>query len=134
MKPFILVAAMALIATATPVPAQLSSQPPPPITVYGNAAVICQVWLNEPQTGPDHIAHQQWLLGYVSGYDMFVANNESLVTSNDGIIGYLDNVYCPNRPNDTIAAAGAALVDDTRRRISYPSLHFSSPPAIQYSN
>jgi hypothetical protein len=130
MKPLTLLIAATLVVVAAPVMAQ---QKQPAITLYGDASVTCQTWLSEPQNGPDHQAHQQWLLGYLSGYDMFVANNESLGSSNDGVTGYLDARYCPNHPNDTIATAGAALVDDMRSRTGYPLLRYSAP-ATQYSN
>ena len=118
---------------ATPALAQSPAQGPHPIVVYGYGSVTCQTWLSEPQDGADHIAHQQWLLGFLSGYNMFIAYNEGTASDNSGITGWLDARYCPVHPNDTIATAGAWLVDDMRVRLNATRL-WPAPPTPTYTN
>lgn len=128
--------AMMLLAAASPnlaVPAS-AQQTAPIVTLYGAAGTTCQTWLSEPPNGPDHQAHMQWLLGYVSGYNMSVANNEALaIDGNDGVTGWLDARYCQFHPDDAIATAAARFIDEARSRLGYPLLRYS-PPALRYSN
>ena len=90
------------------------------------------------RTDSEHIAHQQWLLGFVSGYNAFIADGASIPPDSAGTIGWVDYYGCPHGPDlplqngdMTIAQVGIALVEFTRQRTNYSRLWPPLPP-VQY--
>lgn len=112
----------------TPLPPLVSVPSPPPgatfrwIPVFGAGSATCQTWLAEPQNGPDHRAHQQWLAGFLSGYNIFNASGATGASDSAAIEGWIDHEYCPPNPTKTIAEAAISLVNFTRGRTNYPAL------------
>jgi hypothetical protein len=124
--------------TPAPTPRPAPAPPARPITIAGFGSVTCRTWVSEPQNGPEHIAHQQWLLGFVSGYNAFIADGASIPPDSAGTIGWVDHYGCPHGPDLplqngdlTIAQVGIALVEFTRQRTNYPRLWPPRPP-VQY--
>ena len=113
----------------TPAPQPAPAPPRQPITISGAGSVTCGTWLSEPQNGPDHIVHQQWLVGFISGYNAFIGDGATVPPSSNGITGWIDYEFCPASLDATIAQAGISLVEFTRQRTHYPRLWPPFPPA-----
>jgi len=125
-----------LLATCAPAGAQTlapsPSSPARPLAIAGAGSVTCPVWAAEPANGAEHIAHQQWLVGFVSGYNAFVADGASVPPGSDGIVGWVDHCFCPASPDQTLAQAGISLVEFTREQANYKRLWPPFPP-VRYS-
>lgn len=118
-----------------PVPLPPSGRPMAPLarplTISGAGSVTCRTWTSELQTGPDHLAHQQWLVGFISGYNAFIQDGANVPPDSSGIIGWADNEACRGSPDMTLAQMGIALVEFTRQQSHFNRLWPPTPP-VQY--
>lgn len=58
-----------------------------------------------------------WILGFISGLNVFGANNGNVAPGlqADGLLGWIDQ-YCSAHPLDRVTLAGFKLVDELKRR------------------
>jgi len=88
--------------------------------IKGAGATTCGAWLRDRQHN-DHFSQLNWVLGYISSYNMFVYNGKDP----NGIFGsvdpeaiqaWLDN-YCREYPLDPVARGATTLVNELKSRV-----------------
>jgi hypothetical protein len=106
-----------------------SSCPAAPATgphAYGPGAVSCAVWTTD-QTNPVRAAADiDWLLGYITAYNEYVAPGGDVLGSMDyhGARAWL-GAYCQAHPFDSVSAAVETLLSSLQPRKSWlPPLRF----------
>jgi hypothetical protein len=117
---------LALIAAVTLGPSQtravtVDAMPPPPdsaeYAVYGHGRQPCSAYLRarEQALSGAYLEinyFRQWMAGYMSGYNLFrLGGNSSVAKQGDeNLIESRLETYCRQRPEETFAAAAAAIV------------------------
>jgi hypothetical protein len=80
-------------------------------TGMGNGTASCGTWTVARRDGRA-VAHQEWVLGFLTGFGFGRAGNSDPLNGVDGqwVWVWIDN-YCQAHPLDPILKAGIAFVD-----------------------
>ncbi len=97
------------------VPAVADTSPADTFTVRGFGGISCGRWTaDRREAGLPAIADQNWVLGFVTGYDAFEGNGDvGRDVDNDALAAWLDT-YCQAHPLDNLATASQRLVEALR--------------------
>jgi hypothetical protein len=108
--------ALALAIAALPLGG--AAEPTPTFHALGPGNMSCGTWAEYRRDGGmPAIAVQDWVAGYLTAYNEWVApdGNISGGTDNDGLAAWIDN-YCQLHPLDNVAQAASALVAALKAR------------------
>ena len=88
--------------------------------IYGITPIpSCGAWTAARSAhGGDEIAMKYWLLGFVSGRNMYEPNAQGgmkSITDPEALEAYIDQ-YCQAHPLDELTQAAAGLIDELRQR------------------
>ncbi len=91
----------------------------PRYEILGPGAAPCGTWTSQRQL-PDQalaLSNQTWVLGYITAYNEYLATSGNVAagTDSDGIAAWIDT-YCAAHPQDDLAHAARALIEDLRAR------------------
>ena len=110
------IAVAAPLLAALPAPAHAQKQS---FIAYGAGGLPCSQWNANKDSGPlAHMQDQQWLWGFISGF-----NNYALAADADaaggmdasGMAAWMDN-YCAFHPSELIASGAQALAKELQER------------------
>ncbi|MFI4934731.1 MAG: hypothetical protein ACHP7N_08955 [Caulobacterales bacterium] len=94
------------------------AQPSRSYESLGAGVGSCGVWTQDRATSHGAWSEDlEWVLGYLSAYDRFVARNGMVAKHTDsaGVTAWLDT-YCTAHPLDEMHRAADALVQDLKRQ------------------
>jgi hypothetical protein len=84
---------------------------------------------NTPQRSPEHEVYKKWVLGFVSGANVYQSLGADFLrnTDSDAIAAWIDN-YCRQNPLHGITQAVNELIDVLQRRGETPLTPLPIPP------
>jgi hypothetical protein len=85
------------------------------VMIWGVGTYSCGAWTASSADSSTRVQQQQWLVGFVSGYNWGSHEGENVTADIAGIVGWVD-AYCSTHPLDAIVQAAARLVDELRTR------------------
>ena len=87
-------------------------------TILGSGAASCGTWTGDRQRNEARSQlNQAWVLGYVTGYNVYKSAQENVTKPMDtrAMMLWIDN-YCDANPSRDIADAAKALIDELTDR------------------
>jgi hypothetical protein len=88
------------------------------MTILGSGAASCGTWSADRQRNEARSQlNQAWVLGYVTGYNIYKSTQDSVTKPMDtrAMMLWIDN-YCDANPDRDIADAAKALIDELTGR------------------
>jgi hypothetical protein len=83
-----------------------SARPLPPSATVGSGKTLCHDWLAaRKRRDPSLASLQQWVLGYLSGYNAFAPPPKDMFTDYDStsVLGWVDT-RCAQNPTSSVSA------------------------------
>jgi hypothetical protein len=81
------------------------------VSIVGAGYASCGKWSAQPKSSVGYLEQQEWLWGYVSGFNYFVQGNGNVGGGTDGygMSAWVDG-YCAKHPLETVFQAANALI------------------------
>jgi len=89
------------------------------VFIVGAGIGNCSAWTERKSAGPEpHVQDQQWLWGFMSGFDLFglsVAGNVAPGMDGFALSAWMDN-YCADHPTERISTAAQLLIKEMQAK------------------
>jgi hypothetical protein len=88
--------------------------------IMGDGGESCGAWTARKSNPVTEAARNQWVFGYISGFNVYTAPRGGDITQGtdwQGVVAWMDN-YCRTYPLDTIQAAALNLILELQKKAS----------------